>query len=113
MTALATVLGLGGLAISLAAKDTIADAIAGFIVLVDQPYRIGDRIEIQELGTWGDVTDIGLPTTRIRTPDNRMVIVPNSTIAQKHEQEPTRACFEYGPANNLRHVGTNGRCLNV
>ncbi len=82
VTAFATVLGLGGLAISLAAKDTIADAIAGFIVLVDQPYRIGDRIEIQEVGTWGDVVDIGLRTTRIRTRDNRMVIVPNSVIGK-------------------------------
>ncbi|MFC2023666.1 mechanosensitive ion channel family protein [Chloroflexota bacterium] len=81
VSGLATVLGLGGLAISLAARDTIADAIAGFIILVDQPFRIGDRIEIQGIGTWGDVVDIGLRTTRIRTRDNRMVIVPNSTIS--------------------------------
>jgi small-conductance mechanosensitive channel len=75
-----TALGLGGLALSLAAQDTIADAIAGFIILVDQPFRIGDRIEIQEVDTWGDVVEIGLRTTRIRTRDNRMVIVPNSII---------------------------------
>ena len=80
VTAFAAAIGLGGLAISLAAKDTIADAIAGFIILVDRPFRIGDRIEIQGIGTWGDVVDIGLRTTRIRTRDNRMVIVPNSTI---------------------------------
>jgi len=80
VTALTTALGLGGLAFSLAARDTIADAIAGFIILVDRPFRIGDRIEIQGVGTWGDVTDIGLRTTRIRTRDNRMVIVPNSVI---------------------------------
>jgi len=80
VAAFATALGLGGLAISLAAKDTVADAIAGFIILVDRPFRIGDRIEIQEVGTWGDVTEIGLRTTRIRTRDNRMVIVPNSII---------------------------------
>ena len=77
---LAAALGVGGLALSLAAKDTLADAIAGLIVLVDQPYRIGDRIEIKGLDTWGDVVDIGLRTTSIRTRDNRMVIVPNSTI---------------------------------
>jgi MscS family membrane protein len=64
----------------LAAKDTVSDAISGFIILVDRPFRIGDRIEIQEAGTWGDVVDIGLRTTRIRTRDNRMVIVPNSVI---------------------------------
>ena len=81
VTAVTAALGLGGLAISLAAKDTIADAIAGAILLVDRPFRIGDRIEIQGVGTWGDVTDIGLRTTRIRTRDNRMVIVPNSIIS--------------------------------
>jgi len=80
VTAFAAALGLGGLSISLAAKDTVADAIAGFIILVDQPFRVGDRIEIQEIATWGDVVDIGLRTTRIRTRDNRMVIVPNSVI---------------------------------
>jgi small-conductance mechanosensitive channel len=80
VTGFAAALGIGGLAFSLAARDTIADAIAGFIILVDRPFRIGDRIEIQGAGTWGDVTDIGLRTTRIRTRDNRMVIVPNSVI---------------------------------
>jgi MscS family membrane protein len=80
VAAFATALGLGGLALSLAAKDTVADAIAGFIILVDRPFRIGDRIEIQGVGTWGDVVDIGLRTTRIRTRDNRLVIVPNSVV---------------------------------
>jgi MscS family membrane protein len=80
VTAITAALGIGGLAISLAAQDTIADAIAGFIILVDRPFRIGDRIEIQAINTWGDVVDIGLRTTRIRTRDNRMVIVPNSAI---------------------------------
>lgn len=78
---LSTTLGIGGFAISLAARDTIADAIAGVIILVDQPFRIGDRIQIEFLGTWGDVEDIGLRTTRIRTRDNRMVIIPNSVIS--------------------------------
>ena len=81
VTALTAALGIGGLAISLAAKDTVADAIAGMIILVDRPFRIGDRIEIQGVGTWGDVMDVGLRTTRIRTRDNRMVIVPNSIIS--------------------------------
>jgi small-conductance mechanosensitive channel len=80
ITALAASLGIAGLALSLAAQDTLSDAISGFTILVDQPFRVGDRIEISELGTWGDVVQIGTRTTRIRTRDNRMVIVPNSTI---------------------------------
>lgn len=78
--ALTTVLGIGGLAISLAAQDTVKNVISGFIIMVDQPFRIGDRIRIAELDTWGDVEAIGARTTRIITPDNRTVIVPNSVI---------------------------------
>ena len=81
ITALTAALGIGGLAFSLAARDTLADAIAGTIILLDQPFRIGDRIEIQGIGTWGDVVSIGLRSTRIRTRDNRMIIVPNSVIS--------------------------------
>ena len=80
--ALIALITLGGLALSLAAQDTLADAISGFIILVDQPFRLGDRIEIDELDTWGDVVDIGTRTTRIKTRDNRMVIVPNSKIGK-------------------------------
>jgi small-conductance mechanosensitive channel len=82
ITAFAASLGIAGLAISLAAQDTLADAIAGFLILLDQPFRVGDRIEISGLGTWGDVVDIGTRSTRIRTRDNRLVIVPNSAIAK-------------------------------
>jgi MscS family membrane protein len=82
VAALTAALGIGGLALSLAAQDTLSDAIAGFIILADRPYRVGDRIEIQGVGTWGDVVEVGLRTTRIRTRDNRMVIVPNSLIGK-------------------------------
>lgn len=81
ISALLTAIGIGGLALSLAAQDTIANMISGVILLIDQPFRTGDRIEIQELNTWGDVVSIGLRSTRIRTLDNRLVIVPNSSIS--------------------------------
>ena len=81
ISALWTAIGIGGLAISLAAQDTIANMISGLIILIDQPFRTGDRIEIQELNTWGDVVSIGLRSTRIRTLDNRLVIVPNAGIS--------------------------------
>ncbi|MFC2055384.1 mechanosensitive ion channel family protein [Chloroflexota bacterium] len=82
VTGLTAALGIGGLALGLAAQDTLADAISGFTILLDQPFRVGDRIEIQGLDTWGDVVEIGTRTTKIRTRDNRMVIVPNSTIGK-------------------------------
>jgi MscS family membrane protein len=75
-------LGIGSLAIALAAQATLADTISGFVIMVDRPFRIGDRIEILDLDTWGDVKDIGLRSTRILTRDNRMVVVPNAVIGK-------------------------------
>lgn len=82
ITALIAIIGIGGLAISLAAQDTLTDVINGLLIWIDRPFRIGDRIEIHGEETWGDVTDIGTRTTRIRTGSNVMVIVPNSVIGK-------------------------------
>ena len=82
VSALVTTLGISSLAIALAAQAALEDTISGFIIMVDRPFRIGDRIEILDLGTWGDVIDIGLRSSRIRTRDNRTVIVPNSVIGR-------------------------------
>lgn len=82
VSALVTTLGIGSLAVALAAQAALEDTVNGFTVMVDQPYRVGDRIEILDLNTWGDVVDIGLRSTRIRTRDNRTVIVPNSILGK-------------------------------
>lgn len=82
VSGLVTTLGIGSLAVALAAQAALSDTISGFMIMFDRPFRIGDRIEIQDLDTWGDVVDIGLRSTRIRTRDNRMVIVPNSLIGK-------------------------------
>jgi MscS family membrane protein len=82
VSAFVTTLGIGSLAIALAAQATLSDTISGFVIMADRPFRVGDRIEILELATWGDVLDVGLRSTRIRTRDNRMVVVPNSVIGK-------------------------------
>lgn len=79
---LVAVLVIVALAVSLGARDVLADAISGFIILIDQPFRVGDDILIEDLGTWGVVLEIGARSTRIRTRDNREVIVPNGKISQ-------------------------------
>jgi small-conductance mechanosensitive channel len=66
--------------LSLGAQDVIKDAISGFVILIDQPFRINDGIKIEDYGTWGDVVEIGTRTTRILTRDNRHVIIPNTRI---------------------------------
>lgn len=80
--ALITTLGVGSLAIALAAQATLSDIFAGFMIMIDQPFGIGDRIELLDIDTWGDVTEVGLRSTRILTRDNRMVSVPNSVIGK-------------------------------
>ncbi|MDP6793297.1 MAG: mechanosensitive ion channel [Anaerolineales bacterium] len=80
VSALVATLGIGSLAIALAAQAALSDTISGILIMIDRPFRIGDRIEIRDLSTWGDVVDIGLRSTRIHTRDNRTVIVPNSVI---------------------------------
>jgi len=81
ITAISTSLGIAGLAVSLAARQTFEDLIGGILIILDQPFRLGDRIDIPEIGTWGDVERIGFRSCRIRTRDNRVVIIPNSKIA--------------------------------
>lgn len=78
--AISAALGLGGFALALAAKDTVTNIISGFVLMVTQPFRVGDRIDVSVLDTWGDVTEIGVRSTTVVTRDNRMVIVPNSAI---------------------------------
>lgn len=82
---LLTALGLGSLAIGLAAKDTLANMISGFTLLIDRPFRIGDRIQLVS-GKTGDVVDIGIRSTRIRTMDNTLLIIPNSELCNSAVQ---------------------------
>ena len=82
ITGYAVLLGIIGLTISLAGRDFLADIIAGGLILVDRPYRVGDRVGLGTIGMWGDVVEIGMISTRVLTLDNRMVIVPNSKVRQ-------------------------------
>ena len=81
-SALVATMGIGTLAVALAAQETLSDVISGFMILLDEPFTIGDRVEIQDIDTWGDVTEVGLRSTRILTRDNRLVTVPNSVIGK-------------------------------
>lgn len=79
ITSLLAGLGVAGLALGFAAKDTLANFIAGVTILWDRPFRVGDRVEAD--GEFGQVKKITLRSTRIHTNDNRVVIIPNQNIA--------------------------------
>ncbi|MGD2027746.1 MAG: mechanosensitive ion channel family protein [Anaerolineales bacterium] len=98
---LVATLGIGSLAVALAAQAALSDTISGFVIMIDQPFRIGHRIEILDIEAWGDVVDIGLRSTRILTPDNRMVIIPNSVIAKSLVVNRTDPHPEYRITTNV------------
>lgn len=79
VTAIITTLGVGGLAVGFAAKETLSNMIAGFTLLLDRPFRHGDRIRLAS-GEVGDVVDIGVRSTRIRMLDHNLLVVPNAEL---------------------------------
>jgi small-conductance mechanosensitive channel len=79
ITPLLTALGVGGLAVALALQDTLANFFAGVHILVETPIRLGDFIRLSS-GEEGVVTDIGWRTTRVRTFQNTMIVIPNTRI---------------------------------
>lgn len=76
-TALAGV-GVVGIAVGFAAQDAVGNVIAGILIFWDKPFKVGDWIETED--EYGEVTDITLRTTRIRTPRNTYVVIPNKRI---------------------------------
>lgn len=72
-------LGIGGLAFALAAQDTIANLFGSVVVAIDQPFKIGEFVQIG--GNGGTVEDIGLRSTKLRKADKSLVIIPNKTVA--------------------------------
>lgn len=68
-----------GLAVGFAARSTLANFIAGVMIAINQPVRLGDRVTIGSAE--GEVEDIGLTYTRLRTADNMRVLIPNEELA--------------------------------
>jgi len=85
-------LGIGGLALAMAAKDTVANFFGGFTIFTDRPFTMGDRIVIS--GFDGTVSEIGIRSTRLRTLAGSQVTIPNSRFAdspvENISREPSR-----------------------
>lgn len=85
-------LGIGGLALAMAARDTVSNIFGGFTIFTDRPFAIHDRIAVN--GFDGTVTEIGIRSTRLQTLAGRMVTIPNATFTgtavENISAEPSR-----------------------
>ena len=81
LTSVIAGLGVGGLAVALAAQDTIKNFFGSLILMGDKPFQVGERIVID--GHDGPVEDVGLRSTRIRTLEGHLVTIPNGELANK------------------------------
>lgn len=85
-------LGLGGLALAMAAKETVSNIFGGITIFTDKPFKIGERIKIDAYD--GTVEEVGVRSTRIRTLEGRLVVVPNhyftNNIVENVSSEPNR-----------------------
>lgn len=86
--ALVASLGIGGIAVALAAKDTLANFFGSLMVMIDKPFRIGDVIKTGDF--MGTVEEIGWRSTGIRTLDKTLMVVPNEKIAAMGIENFTR-----------------------
>ena len=87
VTGLVAALGIVGLAIAFASQDTMENIIAGIFIIIDRPFREGDRILLpKKIGglysSWGDVQEIGLRTTTVRSTDGVMLTIPNKQLTK-------------------------------
>ena len=78
VTGLIASLSIGGLAVGLAAQDTLANLFGAVAILVDKPFKVGDRIQIDAVD--GLVETIGFRSTRVRNLDGYLVVIPNKTM---------------------------------
>lgn len=98
-------LGVGGIAVALAAQKTLENVIAGASLIFDQAVQVGDLLKMGQVT--GTVEYIGLRSTRIRTADRTLVSVPNSQIANTTlETLSARDMYWFHPIVSLRHDTT-------
>jgi len=81
VTSLLAGLGIGGLALALAAQDTAANLFGSITIIFDSPFKIGDWIKLGDIE--GNVEEVGFRSTRIRTFYNSLITVPNSVVAKE------------------------------
>ncbi len=91
ITSILAGLGVGGLAVALAAQDTIKNFFGSLVIFADRPFQMGDCVSVD--GTDGTVEEVGMRSTRLRTFDGHLVTIPNGELANKTIRNITRRPF--------------------
>jgi MscS family membrane protein len=95
LTSILAGLGVGGLAIALAAQETVKHFFGSIVLFTDKPFQVGERIVVDSFD--GTVEEVGFRSTRIRTLEGHLVTVPNGDLANK-------AIRNIGRRPNIRHI---------
>jgi small conductance mechanosensitive channel len=80
VSAIVLSLGIAGVAVGFAARDTLSNFISGIFILADKRFKVGDIIEMSSQK--GKVIKLGFRVTTIKTPDNKIITIPNSTFSK-------------------------------
>lgn len=104
ITSILAGLGVGGLAVALAAQDTIKNFFGSLVIFADHPFQLGDSVSVD--GTDGVVEQVGMRSTRLRTLDGHLVTIPNGELANKTIRNITKRPFIKRTANIALHGGT-------
>lgn len=91
-TSLVALLGAAGLAVGFALKDSLSHFAAGVMLILFRPFKVGDFVEVD--GVMGSVDQITIMSTRLKSPDNKVIIIPNSNVfgntMTNFSDQPTR-----------------------
>ncbi len=102
--------GMGGLAAGFAAKDTLANFLGGTMIFVDRPFSVGEHVRSPDQEIEGTVERIGWRLTKIRTPDKRLLYVPNGVFSNisienisrmTHRRIKTNFSLRYSDADKI------------
>jgi MscS family membrane protein len=111
VVALITGLGLGGLALALAARETLENLFASFTIFLDLPFVVGDSIQVGVIT--GDIEKIGFRSTRLRGNDGNLIVIPNRLLTSQSLENLTERDYRRAKFNITCNLKTTPAQINA
>jgi MscS family membrane protein len=111
VVALITGLGLGGLALALAARETLENLFASFTIFLDLPFVVGDSIQVGAIT--GDIEKIGFRSTRLRGVDGNLVVIPNRLLTSQSLENLSERDYRRAKFNLTCHLNTSSKQIDA